>query len=114
MQTYLVLRGLDKGGVIIPPQSRTRLEWLSAEDRAKLVMVGAVRKLASPPLTVLAGWRTRAEKLLPLGIETLEQFWEAEVSLIARTMRVKPVTVRRWRSEVEAWHTADGPAVKSS
>lgn len=113
MQTYLVLRDLDKGGVIIPAQSRTRLEWLSAEDQAKLVRMEKVRPLASPPLTVLAGWQTRAEKLLPLGIETLEQFWEAEVKLIARTMRVKPVTVRRWRSEVEAWHTAAGPPAKS-
>lgn len=114
MQTYLVLRGLDKGGGIIPAQSRTRLEWLSAEDQARLVEVGAVRPLASPPLTVLAGWKTRAEKLLPLGIETLEQFLEAEVRQIARVMRVKPATVRRWRSEVEAWHTDDKPPAKRS
>lgn len=113
MQTYLVLRDLSKGTEVLTAQSRTRLEWLSEEERAKLVRVGAVRELASPPLTVLAGWQTRAEKLLPLGIETLEHFWEAEVKLIASTMRVKPATVRRWRSEVEAWHTADGPPVKS-
>lgn len=112
MQTYLVLRDLDKGGVIIPAQSRTRLEWLSAENQNRLVRVGAVRPLASPPLTVMAGWNTRAEKLLPLGIETLEQFLEAEVREITRIMRVKPATVRRWRSEVEAWHTADGPPTK--
>jgi hypothetical protein len=104
MTTYLAIRHLAKGQQIIRSGSTTRLEWLTDEQRQKLVDIGVVRPLVSPPLAELKGWKTRATKLTSLGIETIEEFLEAEVGALTKTLRVRPATVSKWRNELAAWH----------
>lgn len=107
---YLVLRTLSRGeGKIIPVGSKTDLAWLSEAKRQKLVEVGAVRPVESPPLIELAGWGRRGERLAPLGIETLEDFLAADVQTIRRRLRVKTATVEKWREQLIAWNNAPGP-----
>jgi hypothetical protein len=107
---YLVLRTLSRGpGKTIPVGSRTDLAWLSEAKRQKLVDVGAVRPVESPPLAELAGWQRRSERLAPLGIKTLEDFLAADVETIRRHLRVQSRTVKKWREQLIEWNNAPVP-----
>ena len=103
MATYLVVRDLAKGKKIIPQGSKTDLAWLDEAGVQRLIVVGAVRSMASPPLAALGGWKARAARLDQVGIVTIADFLAAEDGEIAAANGVKVSTVKRWRKEIEDW-----------
>jgi hypothetical protein len=109
MPTYRVLKQLDRGGRIIPRDSRSRLNGLPPEAIKALEQVGAIREISSPPLATLAGWKSRAGRLAKIGIETAEQFLEGDAGAIVKCLRVKPPTLERWRAQIREWSEFDGP-----
>lgn len=109
MPLYQVLKRLDRRGRIIPRESRSRLRGIEPEAIEILERVGAIREIASPPLAVLAGWKSRAGKLTKIGIETAEQFLEGNDAVIMKCLRVRSVTLERWRAQIREWSEFDSP-----
>jgi len=66
-----------------------------------LLRKGDIAPIATPPLTVLPGWKVRAPKLATIGVETVEQFLETDREKIAEVCNVKPQTAVRWGKELE-------------
>lgn len=93
------LSGVAQRGALV------RLAHLSADQVAKLVAVGAVAPIASPPLDALPNWKTRAAKLKKLDITDVEQLLEADPATVAAATRLKPETVARWQAEAERFLT---------
>lgn len=83
----------------------TRLEHLKPEQIAKLERVGAVSRIAAPPLAELPNWRIRAGKLAKIGVTDAEQYLEAAAADVSKALRVKPETEARYRQEIQAWLT---------
>lgn len=86
------LSGIAKRGGL------TRLTHLSIEQIAKLEAVGAVARVAAPPLSELPGWKMRAARL---DHPSVEAFLEMDAPHIATACRVHLNTVTRWKREVE-------------
>ena len=111
MPTFMVLRDLVRGSkqkrIVIPRGSKTQLEWLNEDTQQVLVRKGAVREVESPPLSELAGWQTRARRLEPHGIKTMDDMMEADANELAEALGVKSVTVEKWQDELGTW--ADRP-----
>jgi len=106
MTTYYAERDLSKNNKeVVFAGSKTRLEWLGEADQQTLVNIGAVRIVASPPLETLAGWKTRGSRLAAGGIRTIEEFLGATDEKISKLMKVKPVTVKKWRRQLLAWQS---------
>lgn len=100
MAYYRILKRVSKGG---PVGSLCQFAWLNDEQRARLVELGVISRLAAPPLSELPGLSRRAKKLAELGIDTADQFLECDVKEVAEEFRVKPATVERWKDEVMTW-----------
>jgi len=109
MALYRVRKRLDKGGRAINPGTFTRLEWLSGQNAAVLVSVGAVAEVGAPPLAVIPGWKSRSGKLEEVGIVDVVQFIEADASVICQALDRQPKTVEKYRKELLRWMTADEP-----
>jgi hypothetical protein len=115
MALYRIHRSLDLGNEILPAHSiasvngtlgdTTCVPSVKLKDKniAKLVQKGAISKLASPPLSVLAGWSKRAVKLEPLGIQDVEQFVEGDIEALAKLFKVKWETIMAWKAELMTW-----------
>lgn len=97
MATYRALSnlsGVAKRGEL------TQLTHLTPEQIAKLERVGAIARIGAPPLTELPSWAIRAGKLAKAGILDGEAFLEADVALIAKTLRVKPETAAQYQQDI--------------
>lgn len=105
MTLYRALRNLSRNERIIPGGTLTELHWLKPEQIDKLIEVGAVAEVATPPLVALPGWKTRAGKFGALNISTAGEFLEADTAFMADTLHLKPETVERWKAEVKGWLT---------
>lgn len=105
MPMYRIHKNLAVGEKVIPRGSLTPL-GLSSDKIDKLIEVGAISRVQSPPLAVLPGWSTRANRLEPLGILDVEQFLDADPAVIAKHLKVKPATVQQWREDMVEWITA--------
>jgi hypothetical protein len=100
MPLYRALTKLSSG---VDCGQLTRLEHLTPEQIAKLEQVGAVARVAAPPLSELPDWASRAGKLAKAGIQDAEQFLDAEIPVISRALHVKAETAARYQDEVKAW-----------
>lgn len=83
------------------------LQHLNAAAIERLIDVGAVARIAAPPLTVLRltstnAWANHAAKLAKAGIVDAEQFLESDPERIAETLRVKVETAQQYLDEVRA------------
>ena len=88
-----------RGGILYAG-SLTRLEWLGADGIARLLDVGAVSRVATPPLAALPGWKVRAGKLQQIGIVTVEDLIEADIAEVKAHMEVmRESTVEKWIQE---------------
>jgi hypothetical protein len=110
---YRVNRDLSTGEKPGDLVSGTR--W-RAEVSARLEVVGAISPLATPPLAVLPGWKTRARVLQAINIVNAATFYETAQTLngrevIAQALKVKVETVERYLAEVTDW-LAVKPAIR--
>lgn len=108
MAFWRVLSPLDRGkGRIVHPGSTSRLAWLSEEDQKRLEHFGAVSMVAPPPLRILPGWVTRAERLEKHGIVDVVQFLEADNALLQDILvRKREETIIAYKTELEKSLTA--------
>jgi len=72
---------------------------MNADKIDKLVTVGAISPLASPPLAEIPGWEGRAQ-LLP-AITTVEQFLETPDTDLAKVLQIAPGDVPRLKRSLE-------------
>jgi len=110
MPMYRVLRPLSrKLETFIPKGTLTALEWLNDEQQAKLIQVGAVSRIAAPPLGTLPGWTRRGSRLGQVGIHTFDDFLERDDADIAELIGAKESTVSKWRAELVGLITVPEP-----
>lgn len=82
--------------------SLTRLGWLNQENQLRLVRCGAVSRVAPPPLRILPGWKTRAERLQKHGIIDAVQFLEADNALLQDILvRRREATIKTYKNDLE-------------
>lgn len=91
------------------PGTLTRLQWLNEEQVELLKDGGAIGEVQPPPLKVLPGWKRRAALLKKQGIVDAAQFLEASSEEMATALKMKEVTVERWKREITNWLTAPSP-----
>lgn len=96
-------RGLIRAG------TRTRLDWLNADEIRALLMRGLITEEKSPDLSELAGWKTRATRLAGIDVVTIEDLLEADPEEVAEHMHVKEETVERWIDELRSWQDVPPP-----
>ena len=105
MPIFRVLKPLSKGfHRVIPAGSVIDINWLEDEQLARLVAVGAVAKIQTPPLAKFPGWKTRAARLSRAGVNGVETFLEADNEWLAERLKLKPSTVERWKNELVDRH----------
>lgn len=97
MGLYRILRPVDKGGEV---GGICAFAWLTEAQVDRLVALGIVAPVQAPPLSVFAGWTRRSARFGEIGIERADQFLEADTSMMAAELGVKPATVARWKQEV--------------
>lgn len=103
VQMYRAKILLAKGRRMIARGALTDLRWLDAAGKQRLVSIGAVRKVISPPLAELAGWKTRAKRLMPLGVNTIADFLFLPAAKLGQVLRVKEKTVIGWQDQLHEW-----------
>lgn len=100
---------LSKGSIVIPAGAVIEASTLPPGATDKLLAIGAIAPVSSPPLAELPGWRVRAKKLSMLGITTIADLAEADTERVADHMRVKPGTVKTWKQVlVDTYLTVKG------
>lgn len=99
MPLYRVHKNLAMGSKVIERGSLAPIH-LPPEKIDKLIDVGAISRVSAPPLAILNGWASRAERLEKIGIVNVEQFLDADVTVIMKHLRVKEATVLLWREDV--------------
>lgn len=104
MPLYRIVQNLELGrdGTTIPAGTIDRLPTISARGIEVLTRRGVIALVQTPPLAVLPGWKTRAKRLEPAGIVTVDQFLDAPIDDIAALLSVIPGTVARWHAEIMA------------
>lgn len=103
MPLYLLNSSLSKGDKLFPAQSYSRLEWVKEKNIQILVDLGKVRQVRTPPLSELAGWKIRSATLSRNGINTIDDFLECDIEIIAKLVRRTIPTVKKWLTELENW-----------
>lgn len=112
MPMYRVLKPLSrKHEQEIPVGTLTDLAWLDEQQQATMEMVGAVSRIAAPPLAQLPGWKLRAGRLGKLGIHTFDDFLERDPAELADAIGANPRTVHNWRAELVQWLTVPPHAI---
>ncbi len=106
---YRVVRKIALKASFLTPFEVLAPGALSEQAVAALVRKGALAPVAAPPLVVLPGWSHRGKRLAQLGIESVVDFLETEVSEVARHCGVSPGLVLRWKGEAIEWLTAPSP-----
>ena len=77
------------------------LDGIGKDKIAILLQVSAISLVRAPPLSAFPGWKTRAERLMSVDIDTVK-FLEMEASDIVET--ATDVTMKDWRVDlVEEW-----------
>lgn len=91
-----------KDGTVYPSGTIQSLS-LSGKDEAKLISVGALTILQTPPLSALPNWEKRAERLEKHGIVTITDLLQADQAELAKQMKVKEETIAAWQRAVLQW-----------
>lgn len=86
------------------------LAWMNDDAKAILEAQGAISRVSGPPLSALPGWKTRSKKLVPLGIETVEQLLGVRDEILAEHLNRKPSTITRWKLEAKDWLLSPAPS----
>lgn len=91
------LAGIAKRGEIVA------LSHLQPPQLAKLEAVGAISRVAAPPLSEIPGFDAQVEPLAALGIGDVEALVEADAAALAAALAVPVETLRRWMDEARLW-----------
>ena len=92
-----------KGARIAARGDVKELEELSGEAKEILRAQGTISRVSVGPLSALPGWKERSKKLLPLGIETVEQLLGVSDADLGERLNRKPETIARWKLEAMDW-----------
>lgn len=77
----------------------------------RLLAKNIISPVASPPLIEIPGWTKRAEKLADLGIETAQQFLDADDSILKLALKLRSNTViPRYKREILDWLKPQAPS----
>lgn len=71
----------------------------------RLVRVGAIAPVSTPPLEMVPGWQRRAKRLRPLGKTSVEEVLSMPAADLAGIFAIRPQTAERWQSELLAQFT---------
>ena len=105
MKLYRALKRLDTGHKPGQLVDGGRFKHLD-----KLVAAKALAEVASPPLSEVPGWTTRAEQLKPHGVVTIADFLEADDGTLKEAFNHKTTrSITRWREELKGWLVVDEP-----
>lgn len=109
MKLYRVLKPLSTGhgpGELVDGARFKQLDTL--------VEVNALAPVSYPPLSVLPGWETRAEKLAEAGIVTIQDFLDAGDQTLKEIFNHKTTrAIGKWRGELRKWLVVDEPKKKN-
>lgn len=105
MAVYRIENNLAIGKRVIPEGSIMPLD-LPPENINKLIEVGAISRIAAPPLSVLPGWEARSKRMAKHSIITVEDMLEADPDKLAAESRVQADTIRQWQENVLQWMLA--------
>lgn len=95
---------LNRKGVRVAQRGDVKeFAWMSDEAKEILSAQGALSRVSGPPLSALPGWKTRAAKLKPLGIEKVEQLLGVDDKALGARIDRKPETIARWKTEAMDW-----------
>ena len=96
---YRVLRPLSTGHKQGDLVEGSRFKSLDV-----LVKVRALAEAKAPPLSEIPEWGTRSEKLITIGIVTIQDFLSADMEQVAELFNHKRVsTSKKWQKDVEQW-----------
>ena len=100
---YRLLDNLSyKDGRFLAVGTLQRLDDLSDRVIGILLENGAIAVPATPPLSTLPGWETRAKRLeRSCEIVTIMELLDADPARIAATLRTRTDTVKAWQAEAE-------------
>jgi hypothetical protein len=97
---YRALTNLGKKERVIPAGSLIDPSEFAIEALDALLRKGKIAPVASPPLSVLPNWKTRAKKLEASGISTIEQLLECgDIEKLAKEMKTSKVIIQSWIAE---------------
>ena len=91
------LSGIAQRGDIVA------LNHLQPAQIARLEAVGAISRVAAPPLSELPGFADRVALLAALGIHDVEALVEADASSLAAALDIPVDTLCRWTDEARLW-----------
>ena len=103
MPYYRILNNLAMGEGHIPRGTIHRLR-LSTGKINRLIEVGAISQVSTPPLAILPDWEERASRLKSLEIITIEDLFEALDDVpeqVAQLFETQVEVVLQWRIELE-------------
>jgi hypothetical protein len=106
---YRVLVNLSKDDRIIYKGSIITGRGFQQETIERLIDLGKIARVSSPPLNELNGWKSRAKKLAMAGIITIDQFIEVDSGELARILNKPPFIIDKWKHELERLLEAPKP-----
>lgn len=101
MALYRMHRDSVKGNKILKTGQIVSGDTFTEDAIARLLRVGAISRISSPPLSEVYGWEIRSKRMFAIGIDTVEEFLEADTSKVATQLKVSRATVQRLRDELE-------------
>lgn len=111
MTYYRAHTNLDiKGRELIPAGTLFRGSILMPESITILEGMEHISRVSFPPLSVLPGWKNRAEKLAAAGIVGADDFLDSDPEKVAKLFRGhSAATVDGWKSALLEMFTPPAP-----
>ncbi len=99
---YRVRRKLSLGGgKYIPRGIQSELKELTPQNLRRLLELGYVTRVETPPLAILPRFKRRSESLRTMGIISIEDLLRADSDDVADNLDLKVDTIEKWKREAE-------------
>ncbi len=99
---YRALNDLSKGETIIPQGTVLAFPWLSETDIQRLIDVGAIAEVYTPPLEALPEFRASA-RLLDAGLDSIEALMAADPVALAERLGCDVSYIEAMKQEALQW-----------
>ena len=86
-------------GRVIRKKSLFTSDLIAPANLEKLLALGKISKVSSPPLEALSGWSEHAEKLKKVGVITIEQFAQMEHREVAKALKIPQYKAKELQTE---------------